>query len=61
MDEVFDLKESKRFTGLSVERLRLMILAGKIAGIQPNGPHGKLFIPKAELERLRQPVTPRGQ
>lgn len=59
VDDLYDLKKASTVTGLGVERLRDMILDGRVTGYQPGGPKGKFFIPQTELERLRTPVRRR--
>lgn len=58
MKELLSLAEASPQVGLKPDTLRLKILRGEVRGIQPSGPRGKLFISKAEVERLQQPVAP---
>lgn len=58
MKEFLSLAEASPQVGLKPDTLRLKIVRGEVRAIQPGGPRGKLFISKAEVERLQQHVVP---
>lgn len=54
--QVFDLVEVSEHTGLSVYQLRDMVATGRLEAIQPGGCRAKLFVQRAELERMLTPI-----